>query len=64
MAPIKIFTTLAAIANMASAVYFQAEPDVWRCFKDTIVGNYVSSSYPNRDRLLKWKPKSSTTKCS
>lgn len=26
------------------AVYYLAEPDKWRCFKDTVVSNYVSTS--------------------
>ena len=26
-----------------NAVYFMAEPDKWRCFKDTVVNNYVST---------------------
>ena len=24
-----------------NAVYFMAEPDKWRCFKDTVVSNYT-----------------------
>jgi hypothetical protein len=28
--------------QVANALYFYAEPDVWRCFQDTVVSNYVS----------------------
>jgi len=29
--------------QVANAVYYLADPDKWRCFKDTVVNNYVSS---------------------
>jgi hypothetical protein len=37
----KFIATL-LLHQIASAVYFLAEPDKWRCFKDTVVSNYVS----------------------
>lgn len=37
----QIIATL-LLQNLVSAVYFFAEPDKWRCFKDTVVSNYVS----------------------
>lgn len=30
------------LQHVANAVYYLAEPDKWRCFKDTVVNNYVS----------------------
>jgi hypothetical protein len=39
----KFIATL-LLQQLASAVYFFAEPDKWRCFKDTVVSNYVSLS--------------------
>lgn len=36
----KIIATL-LLAQLTSAVYFYAEPEKWRCFKDTVVSNYV-----------------------
>lgn len=31
------------LQHVANAVYYLAEPDKWRCFKDTVVNNYVST---------------------
>jgi len=31
------------IATLANAVYYYSEKDTERCFKDSIVGNYVSA---------------------
>ena len=31
-----------SLHELANAVYYLAEPDKWRCFKDTAVTNYVS----------------------
>ncbi len=39
----KLIATL-LLQQLTSAVYFLAEPDKWRCFKDTVVSNYVSQS--------------------
>jgi hypothetical protein len=35
------------LTQVTQAVYYLAEPDKWRCFKDTVVNNYVNfnSSY-------------------
>jgi hypothetical protein len=30
------------LTQVTQAVYYLAEPDKWRCFKDTVVNNYVS----------------------
>lgn len=37
----KLIATL-LLQQIVSAVYFLAEPEKWRCFKDTVVSNYVS----------------------
>lgn len=31
------------LVQVSNAMYFYAEQDVWRCFQDTVVSNYVSS---------------------
>jgi hypothetical protein len=46
MAPFKnmytLIATLLCLTQVTQAVYYLAEPDKWRCFKDTVVNNYVS----------------------
>lgn len=42
MASIKnLLVALCSFNYLAQAVYFMAEPDKWRCFKDTVVSNYT-----------------------
>ena len=46
MATLKSMYTLITtlfLAQVTQAVYYLSEPDKWRCFKDTVVNNYVSS---------------------
>ena len=42
MAILTKLINLLAIARFTSAIYFEAEPDKWRCFLDTVVTNYVT----------------------
>ena len=46
----KFIATL-LLHQLASAVYFLAEPDKWRCFKDTVVSNYVSLAFIKSDLI-------------
>lgn len=41
MAGFKSFLVSLAALCQVQAVYFMAEPDKWRCFKDTVVSNYT-----------------------
>lgn len=36
-----LLLTFAFVLNITKAVYFQAEPDKWRCFQDTVITNYT-----------------------
>ena len=50
MAPFKSMHSLIAtlfLAQVTQAVYYLSEPNKWRCFKDTVVNNYVSTSTVN-----------------
>jgi len=55
-----IIATL-CILHVSNAVYYLAEPDKWRCFKDTVVNNYVSLVWVNTRvsfRRWRWKYRS------
>lgn len=39
---LRILIATLCLHSVANAVYYLAEPDKWRCFKDTVVNNYVS----------------------
>lgn len=47
MAILSKLISLLTIVRFTSAVYFEAEPDKWRCFLDTVVTNYVIIIQPS-----------------
>jgi hypothetical protein len=57
----KLIATL-LLQQLASAVYFLAEPDKWRCFKDTVVSNYVSQTFIKPSLILDARDGSSSSR--